>query len=31
MEAGRKDPLAEPSGFMMPMENCPPPCLVKAM
>src|SRR5260370_25639236 len=19
----------EPSGFMMPMENCPPPCLVK--
>ena len=21
----------EPSGFMMPMENCPPPCLVKAM
>src|ERR1700690_2448628 len=21
----------EPSGFMMPMENCPLPCLVKAM
>src|ERR1700733_5797226 len=21
----------EPSGFMMPIENCPPPCLVKAM
>ena len=21
----------EPSGFMMPIENCPPPCLVNAM